>query len=262
MKSACNIFRTLAVLLFAWAMTAAITACSMAERRGPVILAASSLQPAMEELSEAWVAKGHDAPVLSFAGSAALARQIENGAPADIFISADRQWTDLIAGIAKVSPDQTQVIAQNALLVARSTRSAPIGQSGEAAAIAALQSAKSIATGDPASVPLGAYARQALTKTGTWAAIEPRIIPAGSAQAALKLVLLEEAELGILYASDAARRSDLGVIWQIPGALHEPIHYRAMQLPASAHPETAEFLAFLTSDEAREILLAQGFTLP
>lgn len=257
-----RIIRSLGRLAALCLTSLALGACALPERRGPVIFAASSLQAPLEQLAAEWSAQGKDAPVLSFASSASLARQIENGAPADIFISADSQWTDYIATAAKLDPSGIKAVATNRLVIAQSTRSAPLASTGQGAAEDALKAAKTVATGDPDTVPLGTYAREALTTYGLWEQIVPRIIPAGSAQAAVKLVLLGEADLGVLYASDAARRSDLGVIWEIPETSHSPILYRALRLPASAHPDAEAFLQFLASAEAGETFRKQGFARP
>lgn len=239
-----------------------LTGCALPERRGPVIFAASSLQAPLEDIASQWQAQGRDAPVLSFASSAALARQIESGAPADIFISADSQWTDFIATSGKIEARSIRTIAANGLVVAASTRDQPIAAQGKAAAQSALASARSIATGDPDTVPLGRYAQEALTALGLWDRVQPRVIPAGSAQAALRLVLLGEADIGILYASDAARRDDLGVIWQMPKDHHTPITYRALRLPGSAHPDADAFLDYLTTPKAAGTFDRMGFARP
>ncbi len=236
--------------------------CAPAERRGPVILAASSLQQPLEAIAREWEAAGNDAPVFSFASSATLARQIETGSPADIFISADDKWTDYIVSAGGLAPDAVRRIAGNSLVVAASTRRGPIGATGEAAAIRALRGSASIASGDPETVPLGRYAREAAEYMGLWDDIAPRLIRAPSSGAALKLVLMGEADIGILYASDAARRDDIGVIHALSATSHSPITYRALQLPGSAHPDAARFMAFAETPESRAVFDRYGFSRP
>ena len=248
--------------LAALVLLAMIAACSGPARRGPVVFAASSLQEPLEALGERWVAQGGDPPVFSFASSAALARQIEQGAPADLFISADEQWTDYIVAAGRLPREAMRPIAANSLVVAKSIREGSLGPTGQAAGMNALSTARSIASGDPETVPLGRYARQSLQDAGLWEAVRPRWIGAPSSANALKLVLLGEAEIGVLYASDAARRDDLGIIHHLPRDSHAPIVYRAVLLPGSAHPDAGAFLASLGDEDARQTFRRHGFLLP
>ena len=121
--------------LAALVLLAMIAACSGPARRGPVVFAASSLQEPLEALGERWVAQGGDPPVFSFASSAALARQIEQGAPADLFISADEQWTDYIVAAGRLPREAMRPIAANSLVVAKSIREGSLGPTGRAAGI-------------------------------------------------------------------------------------------------------------------------------
>ena len=237
-----------------------LSSCTPGEPRGPVIFAASSLQEPLEAIAEEWVATGGDPPIFSFASSATLARQIQNGSPADIFISADTQWTDYLRIVGRLPPDATAPIAANSLVVAQSIRGNSSLKTTDVSD--ALRQAGSIATGDPDTVPLGRYARQALEQAALWDMVSPRIIGASSSSAALKLVLLGEAEIGILYASDAARRGDLRVLNTIAQSDHDPIIYQAVQLPGSAHPDAARFVDLLQSAESRSIFGNRGFARP
>ncbi|MGB7406921.1 MAG: molybdate ABC transporter substrate-binding protein [Pontixanthobacter sp.] len=236
--------------------------CAPGGPNGPVIFAASSLQKPLEAFAEEWAAAGNDPPVFSFASSAALARQIENGSPADIFISANAQWTEYIVTVGRLSDSAVRPVASNTLVLARSIRERSLGQTGQEAGMDALNEARSIATGDPATVPLGRYAEEALKNLGVWERAASRIVPAASSAAALKLVLLGEADLGILYASDARSRDDLGVIYNFPETAHAPIVYNAVILPSSAHPAAGNFLAALGDERARAIFAAHGFGRP
>ncbi|MGB3739811.1 MAG: molybdate ABC transporter substrate-binding protein [Pontixanthobacter sp.] len=239
-----------------------LASCSGPPRRGPVVYAASSLQEPLEALAAQWVAEGGDPPVFSFASSAALARQIEQGAPADIFISADEQWTDYIVVAGKLPRDAVRSIAANSLVVATSIRNRSLGPTGPEAARSALVAARHVAGGDPETVPLGRYARQSLEQAGLWDGMRPRWIGAPSSASALKLVLIGEAEVGILYASDAARRDDLGIIHHLSRDSHARIVYRALLLPGSAHPDAAEFLNVLSGDDAKRVFREHGFPNP
>lgn len=254
--------RLLTLLTLSLLTVAALFGCAPGGPRGPVIFAASSLQKPLESFAEEWVASGNDAPVFSFASSAALARQIENGSPADIFISADSQWTDYITAAGELPTDASKPIAGNRLVLARSTRQAPLDYTGLDAAIEALAAARTVATGDPETVPLGRFAREALEKAGLWNGVSPRLVRTPSSSAALKLTLLGEADVGILYASDAQSRDDLGIIYTFPAEDHSPIVYRAILLPSSAHPDATAFLDALTNAEARAMFDDAGFSRP
>ncbi len=249
-------------LIVAAFLPALLTGCLATERRGPVVYAASSLQRPLEALAARWVAQGGDPPVLSFASSAALASRIEKGAPADIFVSADRQWTDYIVAVGTVPEAAIADVAANGLVVARSLRKGPLGQTGRDAGISALRNADRIVTGDPDTVPLGGYAREAIEQMELWDSVRPRLIKAASSAEAVKLLLLGDADIGLLYASDVARRPDLGAIYRFPASSHRAIAYRAIKLPGSAHPDADAFLAALTDDGARAIFKQHGFALP
>ncbi|MGB7372625.1 molybdate ABC transporter substrate-binding protein [Pontixanthobacter sp.] len=231
-----------------------LTACMASEPRGPLVLAASSLQRPLEDLAERWRAQGHLAPQFSFASSAALARQIESGSPADIFISADQEWTDYLATAGRISDTAIYPVAGNTLVIASAADAA-------VPTLQELSALEQIVTGDSQSVPLGRYARQALTSAGVWNTVEPKIVGASSARGALVIMARGEADAGILYASDA---QDVKQIASAPidPALYSPIRYMALQLPASAHPDTAEFLAFIASAEGAQVFDRYGFTRP
>lgn len=232
----------------------ALTACIASEPRGPLVLAASSLQQPLEELAEEWSARGNLTPQFSFASSAALARQIESGSPADIFISADQDWTEYLAAAGRISDGEIYAVAGNTLVIASAADTA-------VPTLQELSALEQVITGDSESVPLGRYAKQALTSAGVWDAVEPKIVGASSARGALVIMARGEADAGILYASDA---QDVKQITSAPidPASHSPIIYMALQLPASAHPDTAEFLAFIASPEGAKVFDRYGFTRP
>lgn len=239
-----------------------LASCAQSERRGPVILAASSLQEPLEQLADAWQAAGHDRPVLSFASSAALARQVENGSPADIFISADRQWTDYLVAAGNIDADHTATIAKNALVVAvhAEDERAVIYESDPP--LRTLLAKGSVGTGDPDSVPLGRYAKEALEAAGIWEGTRTRLIGAPSSQAAVALLLKREVDSAILYRSDVLRRDELFSLATIPASYHSPIDYEAVILAGSAHPQTSEFFAYLASGKARSAFSSKGFGEP
>jgi molybdate transport system substrate-binding protein len=218
---------------------------------GPVVLAASSLQEALEEAGRAWAAEGHAAPVLSFAASSALARQIEQGAPADLFVSADEEWMDALARRGALrTGSRADLLTNRLVLVGRN--------GGTVRGLADLADGK-LALADPAAVPAGKYAKAALESAGQWRAVEAQVVPAENVRAALALVERGEAALGIVYATDAIASNAVEVLETFPASSHPPIRYPAAELAASRHGDAAGLLAFLRSARARRIFVSHGF---
>lgn len=244
----------LARLAALFAAILVLAACSSSEPRGPVVLAASSLQQPLEELAGQWQAQGNKLPQFSFASSAALARQIESGAAADIFVSADQEWTRYLASAGRIPDNQIFQIAGNQLVIASPASASP-------PTLQELQRYANIVTGDTETVPLGRYAKQALTNAGVWDTVQPKIVGAASARGALVIMARGEADAGILYASDAKDVKQIAFA-PIDPAAHSAIIYTALQLPASAHPESAEFLAFIASPAAAKVFDRYSFTRP
>jgi molybdate transport system substrate-binding protein len=221
--------------------------------QGPVVLAASSLQESLEEVGRAWAAQGHPAPVLSFAGTSALARQVEQGAPADLFVSADEEWMDTLAGQDLLrAGSRTDLLGNRLVLVTR--------KGGTVRRLADLGDGK-LALADPAAVPAGKYARASLENLGQWQAVEASVVPAENVRAALALVERGEAALGIVYVTDALASKGVEVLETLPESSHPPIRYPGAVLAGSKHPDAAAFLGFLSSDEARAIFARHGFGL-
>ena len=218
---------------------------------GPVVLAASSLQGSLEEVARAWEAAGHPAPVLSFAASPALARQIAQGAPADVFVSADQRWMDDLAGRGLLrAGSRGDVLSNRLVLVARTgTGVRSLADLGDGR----------LALADPAAVPAGRYARAALESRGQWQAVGAQVVPAENVRAALALVERGEAVLGIVYATDALAARDVEVLETIPQASHPPIRYPAAVLAGSRHQDAGAFRAFLSAPEAQRIFARHGF---
>ena len=249
--------RYLAVRLCALALIVpALLACGQVAEQpqtGPVVLAASSLQESLEEVGEAWAAEGHAPPVLSFAASSALARQVEQGAPADLFVSADEEWMDTLDGQGLLrSGTRGDILTNRLVLVAR--------KDGTVRSLAGLGDGR-LALADPRAVPAGKYAKAALESLGQWPTVEARVVPAENVRAALALVERGEAVLGIVYTTDALASDGVEVIETFPASSHPPIRYPAALLAGSRHAEAAAFLAFLRSDTARQIFSKHGFGL-
>jgi len=233
----------------------ALLACGDAAQpdAGPVVLAASSLQESLEEVGKAWAAEGHAAPVLSFAASSALARQVEQGAPADLFVSADEEWMDTLEGQGLLRAGTRGDILTNRLVLVTK-------KGGTVRRLADIGDGR-LALADPAAVPAGKYARAALENLGQWQAVEARVVPAENVRAALALVERGEAALGIVYTTDAMASDAVEVLETFPEGSHPPIRYPAAVLAGSTQAEAAAFRAFLGSDRARLIFARHGFGL-
>lgn len=235
----------------------------------PTVFAAASLTDALRALGQEWAARGHPMPRLSFAASSALARQIEQGAPADLFISADEAWAtylqarNLLVDATRVSP-----LGNSLVLVAPADDRRPeIPLARGTALLPLLGATGRIATGDPAHVPVGRYAQAALTWMGQWQAVAPRLARADNVRAALLLVERGEAPLGIVYATDAAasRGANGGVriVGTFPAGSHEAITYPfALTRRAVGNAPARALLAFLAGPEAAPGWQRFGFTRP
>lgn len=255
--------RAILTSLFLWlASSSLLSACAASQPRGPIVFAASSLQKPLEELASLWVEKGNDPLVLSFASSATLARQIDNGSLSDLYISADEQWIEYLVTAGRLDDSAVRVVATNSLVLAIYGEEGALLASQNVPTTRKFVTTGKIATGDPETVPLGRFAEQWLQSAGLWDAAKPHLVPAQSSGAAVKLVLIREADGGILYASDAASIKRLVAIRAIPPESHSPIVYQAVLLPSSAHPDAGDFLEFLASDEARQAFARYGFGVP
>lgn len=224
------------------------------------VFAAASLTEGMKDVSAAWRKAGHAPLRLSLASSSTLARQIAQGAPANIFASADEQWMDYLARQDRIVPGtRTDLLGNRLVLVVPKDRPlhVKIGPGLDLAAL--LGPAGRLAVGDPAHVPAGIYARQALTKLGLWPQAASRLAPAEDVRGALLLVERGEAPAGIVYATDAAASPDVRVAGVFPDGAHDPITYPFAIIRGGDTPEARALLAFLEGPEARAIFERRGF---
>ena len=194
------------------------------------------------------------------AASSTLAKQVDSGAPADLFISADPKWMVYLEKRGRIQAATTRDIAGNELvLIAPRGRSfALVFEKGSALAGAF---PGRLAMGDPEHVPAGAYARQALEHFGWWGGVKDRVLPAADVRAALHLVELGEAGAGIVYKTDAIASGKVDIVGIFPRDGHEPIRYSAA-LVEGARGEGRAFLELLSGQEAQEVLVKRGFTPP
>lgn len=232
-----------------------------------VIFAAASLKNALDEASALWAKQTGKATRISYAGSNALAKQIEAGAPADLFISADEAWMNYAEKAGSIRSGSRFDLLRNALVLI-----APAGAGAGADPQIALAPdlgstlSKALAGGKLAmantdAVPAGKYGKAALDKLGAWEAVKGQVAQAENVRAALLLVARGEAPLGIVYATDAAAEPKVRVVATFPSDSHPPITYPAALTKDSANPDAAAFLAFLTSPPARGAFERQGFTV-
>lgn len=227
------------------------------------VFAAASLTNAMQDIGGLWTAAGHGQVVFSFAASSTLAQQIEHGAPANVFLSADEKWMDdLAARDALASGTRHDLLGNSLVLVEPRTTLKPLVLAPGVPLAALLGPAGRLAVGDPAHVPAGIYARQALEKLGLWNSVRDRLAPADSVRSALRLVELGEAPAGIVYATDAAISAKLGIAGVFPAASHDPIRYPVAVLHAGDTPAARAFVAFLTSQPARDVFSHYRFLSP
>jgi len=229
-----------------------------------MVFAAASLQDALRALGQEWQARGHQVLRFSFAASSTLARQIEQGGPADIFMSADEPWMDylqernLIVNATRVSP-----LGNSLSLVAPANSTANVTLSRDTDLVALLGPRGRIATGDPAHVPVGRYAQAALEWMGQWQAVAPRLARADNARAALLLVERGEAPFGIVYETDARASTGVRTVATFPGESHPPISYPfAITRRADGNAAARAFFTFLTSAEAVPTWQRFGFRTP
>ncbi len=224
------------------------------------VFAAASMKNALDEANAAYTAKTGTKVVASYAASSALAKQLEQGAPADIFISADTDWMDYSAGKKTISdPTRVNLLGNKSVLIAPKDSKLANVTIGQGFDLAKLAGDGRIATGDVKAVPVGKYAKAALEKLGSWQAAEPKFAMAESVRAALALVARGEAVLGIVYETDAKVEPGVKIIGAFPADSHPAIIY-PVAATASAKPDATPYLAFLRSAAAKAIFEKYGFT--
>jgi len=230
-----------------------------AEDKTITVFAAASLKNALDDVGTAFTKQSGIKVVVSYGASSALAKQIEQGAPADLFVSADLQWMDY--GVQKkVIKDDTRVNLLGNKLVLIATKDAKIDHVtiGPGFDLAKLAGDGRVATGDVRAVPVGLYAKAALERLGAWTAVEPKIAMAENVRLALSLVARGDAPLGIVYETDAKVEPNVKIIGIFPDNSHDPIIYPAA-LTAAAKPDATEYLSFLRSETAKSVFERYGF---
>lgn len=223
------------------------------------VFAAASLTGALDRVAAAWAAETGHSAVMSYAGSSTLAHQIQQGAPADIFISASVDWMDAVAASGDLRGGTRRDILGNALvLIAHGPDAAPVTIDASLDLAGMLGDAK-LAMAMVDAVPAGIYGKAALTSLGLWDSVAPLVAQSDNARTALAFVALNEAPFGIVYATDAAAQDNVSVIGTFPADSHAPIIYPAAITAQSDSAHAAAFLEYLSSDNARAIWRSDGF---
>ena len=247
-----------AAIALMFALIAALPA--QAQEKTVTVFAAASMKNAIDNINAAFAKTTGIKAVASLAASSALAKQIEQGAPADLFASADLEWMDYVEQ-KKLIKDGSRVnlLGNKLVLVAPKDSKIDNVTIGPGFDIARLAGDGRIAVADVRAVPAGKYAKTALEKLGGWAKAEPKLAAAENVRAALALVGRGEAPLGIVYETDAKVEKNVKIIGYFPEDSHPPITY-PVALTANARPEAAQYLAFLRSGVAKAVFETYGFT--
>ena len=230
-------------------------------QQGPVVFAAASLKNALDAVNAACTSDVGGAAIISYAASSALAKQIEQGAPADIFFSADLDWMAYLSDRNLTKKDtETRLLGNRIVLIAPadSQASATIESGFD---LAGLLGGGKLAMANVDSVPAGKYGKEALEKLGVWSSVEGEVAQAENVRAAMALVSIGEAPLGIVYQTDAAADAGVRIVGTFPEETHAPIIYPVAGLAESKSPFVDAFLACLRSEKGRALFEKHGFAV-
>lgn len=253
--------KLLALLAASLLFTGLPTQASESNPRPVHVFAAASLKGALDQVVHRWKTIQGSAVIVTYAGSNALAQQIQHGAPADLYISASVQWMDALASKALLrSGTRRNLFGNRLVLIAPNASGLDLSLDSLTDLAPHLGKSGRISISHRA-VPAGAYAEQALDTLGLWESIANRTAPAGNVRAALLRVARGETPLGVVYQTDARAESRVRVLDRFPENSHVAIHYPAAVLASSTHDRAEDFLRFLLSDKARTIFSQSGFVL-
>jgi molybdate transport system substrate-binding protein len=252
--------RALTLVLTALALHGAALRPAAAQDQTLTVFAAASLRNALEDVDADFTKATGIKVVASYAASSALAKQMESGAPADVFISADLNWMDYLAGKNLIKADTRYNLLGNKLvLIAGKDSKLPSVQIGQGFDIATLAGDGRIAVADVKAVPAGLYAKAALEKLGSWAAAEPKLAQAENVRATLAFVSRGEAPIGIVYETDAKVEPNVKIIGAFPDNSYPPVTY-PVAATANAKPEALKYLQFLRGSAAKTVFEKYGFS--
>lgn len=243
------------------AVLAAQTQPAAAQSRDVVVFAAASLKNALDDVAQRWQHDTGNKAVASYAASNTLIKQIEQGAPADVFMSADLDWMDYGEKHQLIRPEtRVNLLGNRIVLIAPGDSTASVTLARGVDLAAALKGGR-LAMGNVDAVPAGKYGKAALESLGAWDGVKDRTAQAESVRAALLLVSRGETPLGIVYQTDAAADPGVRIVGAFPAGSHPPIVYPVAVTTDSRNPGAAEFLAYLRSPPARPAFERQGFTV-
>lgn len=238
----------------------AATAAVGRDTKPVVVFAAASLRTALENIGAMWASESGHKVTFSFAASSALARQIEQGSPADIFASADLKWMDYAAEKGLIRPETRVSLLGNTLVLVAPVESTSTLKIGMGFALAEALGDGRLAMGEPKTVPAGTYGWAALKALGVWDEVAPKVAGTENVRAALAFVARGEVPFGIVYGTDAKSEPKVRVVDTFPADTHPPIVYPFALTAASANANASAFLGFLTgSPAARAAFEAEGF---
>lgn len=225
------------------------------------VFAAASLKNALDAVNAEWQKEAGKETTVSYAASSALAKQIEAGAPADVFISADLAWMDYVAEKNLIKDDtRSNLLGNHIVLVTGKQDAAPVDIK-HGFDLKGLLGGEKLAMGAVDSVPAGKYGKAALEKLGVWSSVEKNVAGAENVRAALLLVSRGEAPYGIVYKTDAGADKDVTVVGTFPEDSHPPIVYPIAITAESKNPDAAAYVEFVKSAEAAALFEPQGFTV-
>jgi molybdate transport system substrate-binding protein len=231
----------------------------LAQDKSLTVFAAASMKNALDDIDAAYTAKTGVKISASYAASSALAKQIEQGAPADVFVSADTDWMDYAISKKNINePTRVNLLGNSIVLIAPKDSKIDTVTIGPGFDLAKLAGDGKIATADVKSVPVGKYAKASLEKLGAWDAAEPKFAMTENVRAALALVARGEAVLGIVYSTDAKVEPGVKIVGTFPADTHPPIIY-PVAATTTAKAEATDYLAFLRSSAAKTIFEKYGF---
>ena len=261
MKNRYRAFVILTVFCLLAPLAPAIAQLRSAQSRDVVILAAASLKNALDEASAAWSKETGKATKISYAASPALAKQIEAGIPADLFISADISWVDYVAERKLIKPaSRFDFLGNEIVLIAGKESKIDLTIAKDFPLRAALGDGR-LAMANIDAVPAGKYGKASLESLGVWASVADRVAQAENVRMALTLVSRGEAPLGIVYRTDAVADPNVRIVGAFPTTSHPPIIYPVALLATSTNPDAEAFVAYLKSPAVRPFFEKQGFTV-
>ncbi|MGO4916621.1 molybdate ABC transporter substrate-binding protein [Pseudogemmobacter sp. W21_MBD1_M6] len=250
-----------ATLVLALSLATSLTLPAAAMAGDITVFAAASMKNALDEVITNWTTETGNTAVVSYAGSSALAKQIQQGAPADVFISAAVNWMDTLQSENLIKPDtRIDLLGNSIVLIAHGTDAAPV-DIASGFDLAGLLGANKLAMAMVDSVPAGVYGKAALTSLGVWETVAPNVAQADNVRAALALVATGEAPMGIVYATDAVAEPDVSVVGTFPVETHPAVIYPAAVTAETTKPEAEDFLTYLSSAAAVAAFERQGFTV-